>query len=340
MSKSLAVRYRPQTFEDCTEQDSIIKILSKQLETMDIQHCYLFCGPSGCGKTTIARIFANQINKGSGNPIEIDAASNSGVDNVRALIKGAQERAIDGDYKVYIIDEVHGLTSAAWQSLLKPIEEPPEFTIFIFCTTDPQKIPVTILNRVQRFNFSRISSQGIQKRLEFVCNKESLSNYTEAVEYISKISEGCMRDALTMLDKCVDYSTDLSIQNVLTALGNYSYQVFFNLINALIDGNESEVLKIVSQHYEKGNDLKIFVDQFLTFCLDVTKYCLFKSCDLIRIPRSLEGELQNATNFQEPQKYYMYVVDKLLSLKNMIKTDPNCRSTVEVCMLNVARGLL
>ena len=138
------------------------------LKNRDFKNALLFCGSSGCGKTTCARIFANEINQGFGEPIEIDAASNNGVENIRMITKAANERALDGEYKIYIIDETHALTSQSWQAFLKCLEEPPKYTIFIFCTTDPQKIPETILNRVMRFNFTRIPIEQIKDRLKYI----------------------------------------------------------------------------------------------------------------------------------------------------------------------------
>lgn len=337
MSQSLAVKYRPKLLSEVVEQESVIKILTRQLETGDLQHCYLFSGVSGSGKSTSARAFAYAVNEGVGQPIEIDAASNSGVDNVRAIIKEAYERSVAGEYKIYILDEVQGFSSTAWQALLKTIEEPPEHTIFIFCTTDPQKIPNTILNRVQRFNFHKISMKGIQSRLKYVCDQEGLNLPQDSLDYLSKVADGCMRDALTMLDKCVDYNSDLCLENILTALGNNSYQEQFQLLNALIDGDEKRVLQQVEGCYERGNDLKVIIDQFLSFCLDVSKYALFQSCDLLQIPASFEEELKNATNFEAPEKYYSYLVDKLLDLKLMLKGDTNIKAVVEVVMLRIAR---
>jgi len=156
MAQSLAVRYRPETLEEVVSQKSVIKILNKQLQLDQLKHNYLFCGPSGTGKTTTARAFAKLINEGVGDPIEIDGASNNGVENVRAIIKNAQERSIEGKYKIFIIDEAHMITTAGWNAFLKCIEEPPAFTIFMFCTTDPQKIPATIINRVMKFNSQRL----------------------------------------------------------------------------------------------------------------------------------------------------------------------------------------
>lgn len=337
MAEALSVKYRPRTFADCVGQPSIIKILTRQIEANEFKNAVLFSGASGCGKTTCARIVANMINNGQGEPIEIDAASNNGVENVRQIIHDAQERSIDSKYKVYIIDECHSLTNQAWQAFLKCIEEPPKYTIFIFCTTDPQKIPETIKNRVQRFTFNRISTEQIKDRLAYICRMEGFTNHEESVDYLSRMAEGGMRSAITFLDKCSSYSTDLSINNVLAALGNYSYDTFFSLINNMIDGNEDEVLKIISDFYDEGNDLKLFVDQFLNFCVDVTKYSLFKSPEVTRIPTSMEPQLQGSTNFDNASKYYTYVIDKLLVLKNMLKSDNSPRSTIEILFLQITR---
>lgn len=336
---SLAVKYRPKTWEELECQKSIVKILTRQLELGETKNCYLFCGSSGCGKTTAGRLFANAINNGIGSPIEIDGASNNGVDNVKAIVKSAQERAIDGKYKIYLIDECHVLTSAAWQAFLKCLEEPPTYTVFIFCTTDPQKIPPTILNRVQRFNFTRIDQNSIKKRLTYICEQEHFTNYAEGVEYISKISDGGLRTAIAMLEKCADYSTEISMDNVLQSLGNYSYSSFFEILNAMIDGNDGIVCSALNKLYMDGGDLKLFIDQFMSFCLDVSKYIIFNSCDILRIPSSIEEELKRVINFNDAQKYYIYVIDRLLELKSMLKNDSNIKDTIEVMLLRITRGM-
>ena len=169
---SLAVKYRPKIFDDVVEQDTIKIILKQQITTGNIKNAYLFCGPAGDGKTTCARIFANEINNGYGNPIELDAASHNGVDDVREVIKQAQTKSLDSEYKIFIIDECHSISNTGWQAFLKLLEEPPAKSIFIFCTTDPQKIPKTILSRVQRYDFSRISQQGIVERLYSILQEE------------------------------------------------------------------------------------------------------------------------------------------------------------------------
>lgn len=337
MAEALAVKYRPQTFDSVVAQSSIVKILTRQLERQEFKNCYLLCGPSGTGKTTLGRIFANALNGGAGNPIEIDAASNSGVENVRNIIRDAQERSIDSKYKVFIIDECHALSTQAWQAFLKCIEEPPKYTIFIFCTTDPQKIPDTIKNRVQQFRLNRIPTDKIRDRLSYIAKEEGFLNYEESVDYIAKISEGGMRTAIAYLDKCAGYDIDLNINNVLSAMGNYSYDVFFNLINNMIDGAEGPVLKVISDFYDEGNDLKLFVDQFISFCLDINKYALFKTTEVTKFPLSLEPSLQASTNFADAPKYYSYVLDKLLGLKSMLRNDNSPRSTIEIVLLQITR---
>ena len=337
MSESLAVKYRPHSFNELCGQNSTVRVLEKQIELKQFKNCYLFCGASGCGKTTAARIFANEINSGIGEPIEVDGASNNGVENVRQIIKSASERALDGQYKIYIIDECHAISSQGWQAFLKCIEEPPTYTIFIFCTTDPQKIPPTILNRVQKFNFNRISSDVICKRLEYICKSEGFVNYEKSCDYISRICNGQMRDAIANIEKCAGYTNDLSIENVLYVLGDFSYDLMFKIVNSIIDANEQDVLLCVNDIYNSGGDLKLFVNQFLTFVLDIQKYLICKSIDLTKIPSHLIKELDRSVNFDNANQYYSYITSKLLELKNMLKTDLDPKSTIEVIFLTMCR---
>lgn len=334
---SLYNKFRPKTFDEVIGQPSIVKILENQIKTGNIKNAYGFIGFSGTGKTTVARAFANALNQGKGQPIEIDAASNSGVENIRDIRKEAQERAIDGKYKIYIIDEVHMLSLAAFAALLKIIEEPPEYTIFILCTTDAQKIPATIMNRIQTFNFNKIPTSEIVDRLNYVCEQEGFTNYTETIEYIGKLCNGCMREALTLLEKCADYSTDLSMENALEVLGYQSYDSMFALTNSVLDGDEKSVLKLINKIYDEGKELKLFVDQYINFILDIDKYALFKSCELIKIPRNREQDIINLINFENPTKYYNYVLDKLLELKNTLKNDTDTKATIEIMFLQITR---
>lgn len=270
--ESLATKYRPKTWDDITEQTATKVILEGQLKRNEIYHGYLFCGGAGTGKTTSARIFANEINQGQGNPIEIDAASNSGVDNVRDIIKQAKMRAIDAKYKVFIIDECHSLSNTAWQALLKLLEEPPELSIFIFCTTDPQKIPGTILSRVQRYNFSRISLEGITKRLHYILKEEGYTFYYEdSVEYIARIADGGMRDAITMLDKCLSYDSTLSRQSVNEALGLIGEDEYLFISSTLLHGDIQDMLNSIEQTYQLGYDLKQYIYQYILYLLNIIR---------------------------------------------------------------------
>jgi DNA polymerase-3 subunit gamma/tau len=338
MAKSLAVKYRPQVFEDVSSQSSTITILKKQLELKKYSNVYGFSGPSGVGKTTLARIFANAINNGNGSPIEIDGASNNGVDNIRNIIQESKERSIDSEYKVYIIDECHMITTAGWNAFLKTIEEPPMYTIFMFCTTDPQKIPTTIKNRLMNFNLNKVSTEHIKSRLEHISQQEEFINFEEACDYISKISGGGMRDAISMLEKASNYSKDLSINNVLESLGNFSYDLMFKLTNSIIDGTEKEILNIVDNIYNQGVDLKLFVDLYLDFMLDLTKFCIFNEMRVTKIPLSMEKEIKYSTGITNNVAYFNKFVSQLLELKNLVRTDSTLKSTITISLLKISRG--
>ena len=333
MSKeSLAVKYRPRSFEDLTEQTAIKDILENQIRTKTFQHGYLFTGPSGTGKTTSARIFASMINDGKGNPIEVDAASNSGVDNIRQIIEDAKRKPLDAEYKIFIVDECHSLSSGSWQALLKTLEEPPKFTIFIFCTTDPQKVPATILSRVQRYNFQKISNKGIYDRLSMiVINELSDDNLTvekEALEYIAKVSNGGMRDAITLMDKCLSLSHHLTLENVLKTIGSEDYSTFITFLSAL-EGKEKEIsIKVIEDVYNAGKDVKQFMKDFAKFVLDVEKYALYGNFDYVNLPNTLESNLEqlNSTDL-------FNVMDFVVSLNNQIKWDNDPKTLIELSIL-------
>lgn len=295
--KSLATIYRPQSFNDVSEQEAIRIILENQIETGDIKQSLLFTGPAGCGKTTCARIFANAINDGKGNPIEMDAASHNGVEDVRQIGKMATSQSIDGaKYKTFIIDECHQLSSAGWAAFLKLIEEPPAKAVFIFCTTDAQKIPATILSRCQRYNFTKISTKGIADRLDYILSQEMTDDMTadrDAVEFIAKLASGGMRDGITKLDKCLSYSNHLTVENVVKALNVTDYNVFINLTKYLFN-NKVEMIKLLDEIYASGVDFKQFLKQYISFILDVNKTLILDSLDeafkYIDLPRTKEVE--------------------------------------------------
>lgn len=338
MAESLATKYRPKEFNEIVGQRSVVKILEAQIAAKKYSNAYLFAGASGGGKTTTARIFARKINNGSGGIVELDAASNNGVDNIRQITQEARERSLDSEYKIFILDECQMLTNAAWSSLLKTLEEPNKYTIFIFCTTDPQKIPATILNRVQRFNFTRLTREEIEQRLKDVCVAEGFQNYLDTVKYISSTCNGGMRDALTALEKCSFLGNDLNLETAIESLGGYAYKDFFEILNAVIDDTEDVLTLKLHNYYYAGNDMSIFIEQFLDFVFDVSKYCLFQNMSLLKIPTSMENDLKYVSGFEGSLKYYAFIVDKILDIKFAIKNDVNVFNTINIMFLQMARG--
>ena len=337
--EALAVKYRPKVFEDMTEQSAIKDILMNQLETRTFQHGYLFTGPSGTGKTTSARIFANMINAGKGNPIEVDAASNSGVDNIRQIIEDAKRKPLDAEYKIFIVDECHSLSNGAWQALLKTLEEPPKFTIFIFCTTNPEKVPNTILSRVQRYNFQKISNKGIAEGLSHIllmeseeaneCGCDGAYDWNiEAIEYIAKVSNGGMRDAITLLDKCLSLSSDLTLENVLKTIGTEDYNTFILFLTALQNKEKGTAITTIENVYNAGKDVKQFMKDFAKFVLEVEKYALYKNFDYISLPNTLENELEQLIDDS-----LFDVMDFVVSLSSQIKWDSDPKTLIELSIL-------
>lgn len=328
---SLATKYRPRTFEEVTEQSVTTSILRNQLENNEIKNAYLFCGGAGTGKTTCARIFANEINKGVGTPIELDAASNNSVDDVRNLIEQAQTASIDSEYKVFIMDEVHALSNSAWQAMLKILEEPPKKSIFIMCTTNPEKIPKTILSRVQRYDFQRIGQTGIRDRLCYILGKEF--EYpdveSEALEYIAKLSEGGMRDAITMLEKCLLFSEELTIDNVMSALGCESIPRMIQFATHILEGNLNEVFTIISTIHTEGKDLKLFVRQFSDFLLDTGIAYISGKLDHTKLPNTQEVNKWVDSVNDEKFNILMDLLDCSLSISRDIKWDSSPKSIIE-----------
>lgn len=248
-----------------------------------------------------------------------------------------------------LVHNCHMITTAGWNAFLKCIEEPPKYTIFIFCTTDPQKIPATILNRVMRFNLTRVKTELIKSRLEYVCQSEGYINYVESCDYISKLASGGVRDALAMLEKCVGYSNDLCITNVLQSLGNFSYDVMFSLTNAIVDGDEASIIKIVDDCYNNGNDLSLFISQYVDFLLDLNKYCIFKTMDVVKIPASLETKVdvngqmsplcvKYTTGIENNINYFNTLVTKMLTLSVTLKNDTMPKTTTEVGLIKISRN--
>lgn len=351
--KALAIKYRPKTFDDVVEQGSVKKILQEQLISKTHKNCYLFTGGAGTGKTTCARIFANEINKHEGNSIEIDAASNNGVENVRDIIDNAKFKSLDSEYKVYIIDECHMLSTGAWNAMLKLIEEPPAQTVFIFCTTDPQKIPATIISRVQRYDFQRITHQSVVDRLKQILDWENqqiceiqgndinpgefIDYDDEALGYIAKLADGGMRDAITLLDKCLSFDYNLTVENVVEALGTIDYEIMFKLTNSLIDGYAQTCVEIIEESHRRGIDLKQFMKLYMHFLLDAYKYFLIGNFEYLQIPSTYEEQLNEYDDVDYER--IKLLLDEMVKLNSDIKWEPGPKPLIEATLILFCQGV-
>lgn len=327
--EALATKYRPRTFEDVVCQDNIKKVLTNQLETGEIKQAYLFCGSAGTGKTTSARIFANDVNGGKGKPIEIDGASNNGVDNIRSIIDDCRMKSLDSKYKVYIIDEVHMLSIGAFNALLKVLEEPPKGVIFILCTTDPHKIPATILSRLQRFDFKRIPQFDIVQRLQYILQQEGKITYDiEALEYIAKLADGGMRDAIMKLDTVLGYTTNITLQAVLDCLGITNYEHLVTIVQSIISKQPNEPIQIIDKIYRDGKDLKLFVKDLNKFVLDLCKLSITRNKELTMIPTDIMRQcIHIATN--TPKYQLVDILDAINNLLDKIKYEQNPKNLIE-----------
>lgn len=330
--QALALKYRPKKFEDVVEQDAIKQTLKQQLKTNTIQNCYLFTGAAGTGKTTDARIFANEINEFSGNIIEMDAASNNSVDDVRRIIEDAKYKSMTSKYKIYLIDECHMLSNAAWNAFLKMLEEPPAGTIFIMATTDPQKIPNTILSRVQRYDFRKISFEGIVNRLKYIIEQENnegenITYEDSAIEYIAKLADGGMRDSITTLDKCISYNKELTLDNVTKALGTVNYGTMFDLTDYVYNFETNKVIETIENIHMSGANIKQFVKDYSLFVLDLCKYGLTKTLNYIQIPSTYQNRLNVYDN--NAFAFFNQLLGEMIKLNTNIKWESNPKPTIE-----------
>ena len=278
-------KFRPDTFEDVKGQEHIVTTLKNQIKADRIGHAYLFCGTRGTGKTTVAKILAKTVNcehPVDGNPcnqcdmcrsiqdgtsmnvIEIDAASNNGVDNIREIREEVAYRPTQGKYKVYIIDEVHMLSTGAFNALLKTLEEPPSYVIFILATTEAHKIPITILSRCQRYDFRRITIDTIAARLMELMEKEHIQAEGKAIRYIAKAADGSLRDALSLLDQCVAFylGQTLTYDNVLDVLGTVDTEIFSGMLRQVAAGDVAAVIHLLEELVLQGKEMGQFVTDF------------------------------------------------------------------------------
>lgn len=329
---SLAVKYRPKTFEDVCGQNVIVTILNEMTRANNIPSAMGFFGASGCGKTTIARIVANTMNNGNGHPIEIDAASNNSVDDVRRIIENSKQRSLDSEYKFYIIDECHGISSQGWQAFLKLLEEPNKYTKFIFCTTNPEKIPDTVISRIQTFNFTKLPDNLIVDRLKYICDTESLILSEDSLSYITRISNGSMRQAITNLEKCISETKSPDYQQIVNILGSTNFDNFISLYKSIYNKNIKDAIMCVEQVYKDGKDIKLFTYEFIKFMLDLCKIKIFNDFSITNLPN-----ISDITNLFEYSEKFELILEYMVSFYETYKQQSDLRFLFEANIIKWCR---
>lgn len=356
-------KWRPSTFDEVRGQEHIVRTLKNQIITDRIGHAYLFCGTRGTGKTSIAKIFAKTVNcehPKDGNPcgecamcraiaegaslnvIEIDAASNNGVDDVREIRNQVQYPPTDGKYKVFIIDEVHMLSAGAFNALLKTLEEPPEYVIFILATTEVNKIPITILSRCQRYDFRRISIDTIAGHLRELADAEGIDADDKALRYVARVADGSMRDSLSLLDQCAAFHFDekLTYDNVLDVLGAVDTGVFTRLFDAVVRSDTAECLRTVSEMVAEGRELTQMVTDFLWYMRNVL--IIRNASEDDRLEDMVEMSEDNAKVLREQAQHVdeetlMRYIRVLSELSGQMKFATQKRVLVEIALIRLTR---
>lgn len=353
-------KFRPDSFNEVKGQDHIVTTLKNQIKADRVGHAYLFCGTRGTGKTSIAKLFAKTVNcenpvdgspcgecrsckaisaGASMNVIEIDAASNNGVDNIREIRDEVQYSPAEGKYKVYIIDEVHMLSQGAFNALLKTLEEPPSYVIFILATTEVQKIPITILSRCQRYDFRRITVETIADRLTDLAGREGLSVDPKAIKYIAKAADGSMRDSLSLLDQCIAFylGEELTYDHVLEVLGAVDTEVFSEMLRLIVQGDSVGCLHKLEEVILRGRDLTQFVSDFTWYLRNLL---LVKTSD--NAEEMIDMSIERINSLKEEAKSveiqvlmrYIRIFSELLG--NM-KYSTGKRVLVEVALIKMTR---
>ena len=353
-------KFRPDEFEDVKGQDAIVRTLKNQINADRSGHAYLFCGTRGTGKTTVAKIFAKAVNcehpvdgspcgecamcksiaaGTSMNVIEIDAASNNGVDNIREIREEVTYRPTEGKYKVYIIDEVHMLSIGAFNALLKTLEEPPEYVIFILATTEAHKIPITILSRCQRYDFKRISIETIAARLRELIDKEGWDVEDKAVRYIAKMADCSMRDSLSLLDQCAAFymNETLTYDHVLEVLGAVDTEVFSRLLRQLLAMDVHQVIETVDELVMQGRELSQLAADFTWYLRNLL---LVKSSDNMEDVLDVSSEnlalLKEEAQMIDSDTLIRYI--RIFSdLTNQLKYATQKRVLLEVTLIKLCR---
>ena len=353
-------KFRPDCFEDVKGQEHIVTTLRNQIRAERVGHAYLFCGTRGTGKTTVAKIFARAVNcehpvdgspcgecascraiaaGASMNVIEIDAASNNGVDNIREIVEEVAYSPAEGKYKVYIIDEVHMLSIGAFNALLKTLEEPPSYVIFILATTEVHKIPITILSRCQRYDFRRITIDTITARLRELMETEQIQVEEKALRYVAKTADGSMRDALSLLDQCIafHFGQELTYDKVLDVLGAVDTEVFSRLLRYVLARDVSGCIGLLEEIVMQGRELGQFVTDFTWYLRNLL---LLKSSDNIEDVIDVSSDnlvrLREEADMIEADAVMRYI--RIFSeLSGQIRYAAQKRILIEIALIKLCR---
>lgn len=358
-------KYRPQTFKDLIGQENIVKALTNAINLNKISHAYLLCGPRGTGKTTTARIIAKSLNCAKGptlepcgecpsckdianstpiDVIEIDAASNRKVEDARNILEKIQFVPVNGRYKIYIIDEVHMLTTEAFNTLLKTLEEPPENVIFILATTEPHKVLDTIISRCQRFDFRRITTEDIVARLKYISEQENIKITDEALFTIARSSAGGMRDSLALLDQIsvLDADKEITPDDVNEMLGRLSFETLFDLSSAITDSDTQKAITLLDSVYNKGNEPFQIITNLIQYFrnLLVVKNCSDRkiAAELTQLSEAHILSLKEQSQNLEPEQI-LYIIERLSFYSKEIKDTTNRYLWLELCVIELSSNV-
>ena len=361
MHKALYRAYRPQTFKDVVGQEHIIKTLKNQIQNNNVGHAYLFCGTRGTGKTSTAKIFARAVNcedsvneepcnecevckdilnDNNMDVIEIDAASNNSVDDIREIRENVKYTPAKCKYKVYIIDEVHMLSQGAFNALLKTLEEPPSYVIFILATTEPHKIPATILSRCQRFDFKRVTVKDMSSRMKEICEDVNVEVDDRALNLIARNSQGALRDALSILDQCMSFSENkIEYKDVVDLLGTVNVEQLFEMADYVIKEDTKKCLEILNEFVIWGKDIKNLIDDLIDHFRNLMVCKASNDLDeIISLPEEIIDQLKSQAETIETNEI-IRILNILSVTQDDIKASSNPRVLAEVSIMKLSQPM-